>query len=47
VGATTSVFSPRAIDDQAPSCAAVGAAKAVVNHSLVTALKQSSTLTSP
>src|SRR5262249_61391850 len=38
VGATTSVFSPHAIDVQAPACACVGALNAPVNHSLVTGL---------
>ncbi len=37
VGATTSVLSPSAMEFQAPSWAAVGAAKAPVNHSRVTA----------
>ncbi|GAA3422216.1 hypothetical protein GCM10018952_71570 [Streptosporangium vulgare] len=39
VGATTRVLSPRAIAAHAPSCAAVGAANAPANQSLVIRVK--------
>src|SRR5690348_15664801 len=42
VGAMTSVLSPPAMEDHAPTCAAVGSANALVNHSLVSVLNPAS-----